>query len=129
MNTVIFLYSRNKNLFTDSCNQNTQLSQQILGQTVPDKLEKPHSFKLTTFKGLNWCELCANFLWGFTLQGKRCEDCGVIAHGMEKFQFKKSINCVLVLMNFFSFLNNVYIFFFCLGGRGSLDHLYLNETL
>ncbi|XP_018567197.1 beta-chimaerin isoform X1 [Anoplophora glabripennis] len=72
--------AKNRNLFNDSYNQNSQLAQQILGQTVPDKLEKAHSFKLTTFKGLNWCELCANFLWGFTLQGKRCEDCGVIAH-------------------------------------------------
>ncbi|XP_030762568.1 beta-chimaerin isoform X2 [Sitophilus oryzae] len=49
-------------------------------QSLPDKIEKPHVFKLTTFKGLNWCELCANFLWGFTLQGKKCDDCGAIAH-------------------------------------------------
>ncbi|CAH0713672.1 unnamed protein product, partial [Brenthis ino] len=44
------------------------------------KYLKPHSFKVHTFKGLNWCELCANFLWGFTAQGVKCEDCGFIAH-------------------------------------------------
>lgn len=54
---------------------------------VPEKLEKSHSFKVTTFKGLNWCELCGNFLWGFTAQGVKCEDCGMIAHNRcsEKF--------------------------------------------
>lgn len=26
------------------------------------------------------CEVCANFLWGFTAQGVKCEDCGFIAH-------------------------------------------------
>ncbi|XP_048518087.1 beta-chimaerin isoform X2 [Dendroctonus ponderosae] len=61
---------------------NIPLSQQILGHNLPENVApvKPHVFKPTTFKGLNWCELCANFLWGFTLQGKKCEDCGVIAH-------------------------------------------------
>ncbi|KAL0818400.1 hypothetical protein ABMA28_008872 [Loxostege sticticalis] len=44
------------------------------------KYSKSHSFKTHTFKGLNWCELCANFLWGFTAQGVKCEDCGFIAH-------------------------------------------------
>ncbi|KAM3964032.1 rho GTPase activating protein at 5A [Aphomia sociella] len=44
------------------------------------KYSKCHSFKVHTFKGLNWCELCANFLWGFTAQGVKCEDCGFIAH-------------------------------------------------
>ncbi|XP_044740576.1 N-chimaerin [Chrysoperla carnea] len=42
--------------------------------------EKPHAFRVNTFKGLNWCELCGNFLWGFTQQGVKCEDCGFIAH-------------------------------------------------
>ena len=37
------------------------------------KYLKPHGFKVHTFKGLNWCELCANFLWGFTAQGVKCE--------------------------------------------------------
>ncbi|KAJ8978752.1 hypothetical protein NQ317_002157 [Molorchus minor] len=73
--------AKNKNLFADPYNsQDIPLSQQILGPNIPDKIEKQHVFRLTTFKGLNWCELCANFLWGFTLQGKKCEDCGVIAH-------------------------------------------------
>jgi hypothetical protein len=42
--------------------------------------EKKHSFKSHNFKGFNWCELCANFLWGFTAQGVKCEDCGFVAH-------------------------------------------------
>ena len=47
---------------------------------LPVVYEKSHSFKTHNFKGLNWCELCANFLWGFTAQGVKCEDCGFIAH-------------------------------------------------
>lgn len=42
-------------------------------EIVPIIYEKAHSFKVHTFKGLNWCELCANFLWGFTAQGVKCE--------------------------------------------------------
>lgn len=42
--------------------------------------EKTHTFKVHTFKGLNWCEFCANFLWGFTAQGVKCE-------GMNAFFF------------------------------------------
>ncbi|XP_050058542.1 N-chimaerin isoform X2 [Aphis gossypii] len=42
--------------------------------------DKPHNFKTHNFKGLNWCELCSNFLWGFTQQGVKCEDCGFSAH-------------------------------------------------
>ncbi|XP_068086817.1 beta-chimaerin isoform X2 [Anabrus simplex] len=42
--------------------------------------DKPHSFKVHTFKGLNWCEFCGNFLWGFIAQGVKCEDCGFSAH-------------------------------------------------
>ncbi|XP_069675242.1 beta-chimaerin [Periplaneta americana] len=42
--------------------------------------DKPHAFKVHTFKGLNWCEFCGNFLWGFTAQGVKCEDCGFSAH-------------------------------------------------
>lgn len=56
----------------------------MLKTAIEDKIEKPHAFKLTTFMGLYWCELCANFLWGLTLQGNKCEDCGVIAHGKLK---------------------------------------------
>ncbi|XP_076268356.1 beta-chimaerin-like isoform X1 [Rhynchophorus ferrugineus] len=69
----------NKNIFPNT-DDIKQLSQQNSSQSLPEKNDKPHTFKLTTFKGLNWCELCANFLWGFTLQGNRCDDCGVIAH-------------------------------------------------
>uniref|UniRef100_A0A182Q834 Chimaerin n=1 Tax=Anopheles farauti TaxID=69004 RepID=A0A182Q834_9DIPT len=42
--------------------------------------EKQHAFKTHTFKGLNWCEFCGNFLWGFTSQGVKCDDCGFMAH-------------------------------------------------
>lgn len=31
-------------------------------EVLPIIYEKSHNFKLHTFKGLNWCELCANFL-------------------------------------------------------------------
>ncbi|CAH0551555.1 unnamed protein product [Brassicogethes aeneus] len=73
--------AKNTNLFKDNANNdNIPISQYILGQVIPEQTEKPHVFKATTFKGLNWCELCANFLWGFTLQGNKCDDCGVIAH-------------------------------------------------
>lgn len=47
---------------------------------LPVVYEKPHAFKVQTFKGLNWCELCANFMWGFTAQGVKCADCGFVAH-------------------------------------------------
>ncbi|GAB0100681.1 Chimaerin [Sergentomyia squamirostris] len=47
---------------------------------LPIVYEKHHTFKIHSFKGLNWCEFCANFLWGFTAQGVKCEDCGFIAH-------------------------------------------------
>ncbi|KAH8387155.1 hypothetical protein KR093_005065, partial [Drosophila rubida] len=47
---------------------------------MPLVYEKPHNFKVHTFKGLNWCEFCANFLWGFTAQGVKCEACGFMAH-------------------------------------------------
>lgn len=50
------------------------------GDALPVVYEKSHKFKIHTFKGLNWCEFCANFLWGFTAQGVKCEDCGFIAH-------------------------------------------------
>lgn len=39
----------------------------------PMLYEKPHNFKVHNFKGLNWCEFCSNFLWGFTAQGVKCE--------------------------------------------------------
>lgn len=50
------------------------------GDALPIVYQKAHKFKIHTFKGLNWCEFCANFLWGFTAQGVKCEDCGFIAH-------------------------------------------------
>lgn len=61
-------------------------TQQQLGSNIDDNdvlpviYKKSHKFKIHTFKGLNWCEFCANFLWGFTAQGVKCEECGFIAH-------------------------------------------------
>ncbi|XP_017775475.1 PREDICTED: beta-chimaerin isoform X2 [Nicrophorus vespilloides] len=63
-------YARNSNL----------QAQPIWSPNINDNYEKSHTFKTNTFKGLNWCELCGNFLWGFTAQGVRCDDCGMIAH-------------------------------------------------
>ncbi|XP_034479945.1 N-chimaerin isoform X2 [Drosophila innubila] len=65
---------------------NPLISQQVTQQQLPPQdpmplvYEKPHNFKVHTFKGLNWCEFCANFLWGFTAQGVKCEACGFMAH-------------------------------------------------
>lgn len=57
------------------------LSEAIAVSTEAEGVDaKPHSFRVHTFKGLNWCELCGNFLWGFTAQGVKCEDCGFSAH-------------------------------------------------
>lgn len=39
----------------------------------PIDYDKPHFFKTHNFKGLNWCEFCGNFLWGFTAQGVKCD--------------------------------------------------------
>lgn len=75
------------------------ISNIIVEDGLPVVYEKTHAFKVHTFKGLNWCELCANFLWGFTAQGVKClgmcltcckidiqykfryfADCGFVAH-------------------------------------------------
>ena len=42
--------------------------------------EKPHVFKTHNFIGLNWCDFCANFMWGLIAQGSKCQDCGFGAH-------------------------------------------------
>lgn len=60
--------------------------------TVPPEYKKKHNFKVTNFKGLNWCEFCANFLWGFSAQGVRCDDCGLVAH--EKCSSKIPPKCM-----------------------------------
>lgn len=65
----------------DDCLQSSAKTNDIAEDTIlPYIYEKAHAFKVHTFKGLNWCEVCANFLWGFTAQGVKCEDCGIIAH-------------------------------------------------
>ncbi|XP_067935314.1 N-chimaerin-like isoform X2 [Watersipora subatra] len=44
--------------------------------------EKPHNFKVTTFKSIAncWCEFCYHFMWGLIQQGVECQDCGFKAH-------------------------------------------------
>ncbi|XP_037818493.1 beta-chimaerin [Lucilia sericata] len=65
----------------DGCSQSAPVAKDNTEDTIlPLVYEKAHAFKVHTFKGLNWCEVCANFLWGFTAQGVKCEDCGIIAH-------------------------------------------------
>lgn len=61
-------------------------------ETVPAEYKKKHNFKVHNFKGLNWCDLCANFLWGFSAQGVRCDDCGFVAH--EKCSSKIPPKCM-----------------------------------
>ncbi|CAH2093661.1 unnamed protein product [Euphydryas editha] len=65
---------------SDIKKMNFDLTPTLEDSPLLSKYTKSHSFKVHTFKGLNWCELCANFLWGFTAQGVKCEDCGFIAH-------------------------------------------------
>ena len=59
---------------------NNNFNIQEENEPLPIVYEKPHRFAVTNFKGLNFCEFCGNFLWGFTAQGVKCEDCGFIAH-------------------------------------------------
>lgn len=61
----------------NSLSQNEGLPDQ---QVDWSKYEKPHVFKVQNFNGLNWCELCANFMWGLIAQGVKCQDCGVQTH-------------------------------------------------
>lgn len=67
-------------LTNPSSNGQPQASANEEHDVLPVVYQKSHKFKIHTFKGLNWCEFCANFLWGFTAQGVKCEDCGFIAH-------------------------------------------------
>lgn len=63
-------------------NNNFDILNQTQEENEPLEIiyEKPHRFVINNFKGLNFCEFCGNFLWGFTAQGVKCEDCGFIAH-------------------------------------------------
>jgi chimaerin len=49
-------------------------------EPLPIVYEKFHRFVIHSFKGIYFCEFCGNFLWGFSSQGVKCEDCGFIAH-------------------------------------------------
>lgn len=52
---------------------NPLLERQESHQTDDDEEKREHVFKIQTFRGLNWCEVCAQFLWGFSVQGVKCE--------------------------------------------------------
>jgi chimaerin len=56
------------------------LSQDPENEPLPTVYERSHRFAINNFKGLNFCEFCGNFLWGFTAQGVKCSECGFIAH-------------------------------------------------
>lgn len=58
----------------------TQQEQEQENEPLPFIYEKLHRFTINNFKGLNFCEFCGNFLWGFTAQGVKCDDCGFVAH-------------------------------------------------
>ncbi|PVD36067.1 hypothetical protein C0Q70_03037 [Pomacea canaliculata] len=45
-----------------------------------NQYEKPHVFKVQNFVGLNWCDYCANFMWGLLAQGVKCQ--GLDAEGL-----------------------------------------------
>lgn len=70
---------QNENLNNTNINSPVSTPREEI-DVLPIVYQKSHKFKIHTFKGLNWCEFCANFLWGFTAQGVKCEDCGFIAH-------------------------------------------------
>lgn len=59
---------------------NNNFTQDQENEVLPVVYEKLHRFVINNFKGLNFCEFCGNFLWGFTAQGVKCEDCGFVAH-------------------------------------------------
>jgi len=63
----------------------------IQSQSQDIEYDKAHVFRLQNFKGLHWCDLCGNFMWGLTAQGVRCEDCGFTAH--RKCSEKIPANC------------------------------------
>lgn len=58
----------------------TSGSQEQENEPLPFIYEKLHRFAINNFKGINFCEFCGNFLWGFTAQGVKCDDCGFVAH-------------------------------------------------
>nr|CAB3262974.1 uncharacterized protein LOC100186049 [Phallusia mammillata] len=47
---------------------------------VAQQYDKEHHYKSHTYRGLQWCEYCGNFMWGIILQGVQCIDCGLNVH-------------------------------------------------
>lgn len=72
--------SNNNFNITSSTTITTIASQEQENDPLPFITEKLHRFTINNFKGINFCLFCGNFLWGFTAQGVRCDDCGFVAH-------------------------------------------------
>lgn len=74
-NTINIDHSINETTVANNINNNIPMNNFNIDENdiLPVVYEKFHTFKIHTFKGLNWCEFCANFLWGFTAQGVKCE--------------------------------------------------------
>nr|XP_018671064.1 beta-chimaerin-like [Ciona intestinalis] len=47
---------------------------------LAQQYEKEHHYKSHTYRGLQWCEYCGNFMWGIIQQGVQCVDCGLNVH-------------------------------------------------
>uniref|UniRef100_H2YZ17 Beta-chimaerin n=1 Tax=Ciona savignyi TaxID=51511 RepID=H2YZ17_CIOSA len=47
---------------------------------LAQQYEKEHHYKSHTYRGLQWCEYCGNFMWGIIQQGVQCIDCGLNVH-------------------------------------------------
>lgn len=77
---AVALEETSKEMPPQAAPQQQEQTPQVAVDPMPLVYEKPHNFKVHTFKGLNWCEFCANFLWGFTAQGVKCDACGFMAH-------------------------------------------------
>ncbi|KAL4646906.1 beta-chimaerin-like [Arapaima gigas] len=52
----------------------------LTGGEKQHRYEKEHNFKAHTFRRPHWCEHCTAFMWGLTVQGLRCSDCGLKVH-------------------------------------------------
>lgn len=70
----------NNNFTINTMVTTTTTSQEQETEPLPFIYDKIHRFTINNFKGINFCEFCGNFLWGFTAQGVKCDDCGFVAH-------------------------------------------------
>lgn len=77
-NDLKLKFTQNQHIF--GCDSTTTANQRQESEALETDLrleaapiEKRHFFKVQTLKGLNWCEMCGHFLWGFSSQGQKCE--------------------------------------------------------